>query len=505
MSGILTVRSPFDLHFIREFPLAGEKEIEQAISKANELFHDQSRWLPKHQRIEILEKLAGLMEKQVEELTHIAAEEGGKPYKDSKVEVLRAISGVKIAAAELYNLRGEEIPMGMTAASVNRLAFTTREPIGVVFAISAFNHPLNLIIHQVIPAIATGCPVIVKPASSTPVSCYNLVRLLYEAGLPEDHCTAIVCSRVLAEKLAADPRIAYVTFIGSHAVGWHLRSILAAGTRISLEHGGVAPVIVDKTADIDEIVPGIARGGFYHAGQVCVSVQRVFVHEEIARSFAEKLAEIASGLIVGDPLDPKTDVGPLIAESEVVRVGKWIEEAVNNGAENLNSKLQIPNPKQIQNHKLKTQNLIRQTAKSSNRPIAKSTNRPIDQSSNRPIAQSLIHPIILYAPPDSAKVSTHEVFGPVICVYPYSDPGEAISRANSLRYAFQAAVYTRDINMALQTVQKLNASAVMINDHTAFRVDWMPFGGRDESGIGIGGIPYTMREMTREKLIIFKY
>ena len=174
MPEFLTVRSPFDRHIIREFPLAGEKDAELALKKAYDLFRDPSRHLPKFKRIEILERLVALMEQQVEELTLIAAEEGGKPYKDSKVEVLRAINGVKIAIAELYHLRGEEIPMGMTAASVNRLAFTTHEPIGVVLAISAFNHPLNLIIHQVIPAVATGCPVIIKPASSTPVSCLTL-------------------------------------------------------------------------------------------------------------------------------------------------------------------------------------------------------------------------------------------------------------------------------------------------------------------------------------------
>jgi acyl-CoA reductase-like NAD-dependent aldehyde dehydrogenase len=406
------------------------------------------------------------MEKQVEELTGIAAEEGGKPYRDSKVEVLRAINGVKIAVAGLYNLRGEEIPMGMTAASVNRLAFTTREPIGVVLAISAFNHPLNLIIHQVIPAIATGCPVIVKPASSTPVSCFNLVKLLYEAGLPEAYCTAIVCRRELAEKLAADPRIGYVTFIGSHEVGWHLRSVLAPGTRIALEHGGVAPVIIDRSAEMESLVPAIAKGGFYHAGQVCVSVQKVFIHEAIAKVFAEKLAEEASGLKVGDPLDPQTDVGPMIAESEVNRVHEWVEQAIAAGAELLTGG--SLNSKQIQNN------------------------------------LSSYSPTVLFSPPAHVLVSREEVFGPVICIYPYADLGDAISRANSLRYAFQAAVFTKDIDMALETAAKLNASAVMINDHTAFRVDWMPFGGRDESGIGTGGIPYSMNEMTREKMIVMR-
>ena len=480
MSGILTVRSPFDGHVICEFRLAGEKEIEQAVSKAYSLFRNPGRWLAKYQRIELLEKLAILMENQVEELARIAAEEGGKPYRDSKVEVLRAINGVRIAIAELYSMHGEEIPMGMTAASVNRLAFTTREPIGVVLAISAFNHPLNLIIHQVIPAIATGCPVIVKPASSTPASCFNLVRLLYDAGLPEDYCTSLVCSRDLAEKLAADPRIGFLTFIGSHEVGWRLRSILAPGTRVALEHGGVAPVIVDKSADMDLLVPAIAKGGFYHAGQVCVSVQKVFAHQDLARPFAEKLAAEASKLKVGDPLDPQTDVGPMIAESEVVRVNEWVEEAVRSGAElvtggSINSKFQIPNSKQIQNLKLKTKNFL-----------------------------SSYSPTVLFSPPPDARVSTQEVFGPVICVYPFKEFRDAISKANSLRYAFQASVFTKDIDMALETAQKLNASAVMINDHTAFRVDWMPFGGRDASGIGTGGIPYSMHEMTRVKMIVMK-
>jgi len=474
MPGTLVVTSPYDRHFIREFPLAGETEVEQALDRAYSLFKDPSRHLQKFQRIEILEKLAAIMSFRVEELTLIAAGEGGKPYKDSKVEVLRAINGVKIAVAELYNLRGEEIPMGMTAASVNRLAITTREPIGVVLAISAFNHPLNLIIHQVIPAIATGCPVIVKPASTTPVSCFNLVKLLYEAGLPEDWCTPLVCSRSLAEKLASDPRIGYLTFIGSHEVGWHLRRIIAPGTRIALEHGGVAPVIVDETADLDAIVGPIAKGGFYHAGQVCVSVQKVFVHESKARLFAEKLAEEADRLIVGDPLNPITDIGPLIAESEVQRVHEWVGEAVEAGAE------LVPGSKI-------TQNSIRQLP---------------DKYQD---FLSSYRPTVLFSPPEHVKVSREEIFGPVICVYPYSKLEDAISRANSLRYAFQASVFTKNIDAALNAARGFNASAVMINDHTAFRVDWMPFGGRDESGIGTGGIPYSMQEMTREKLIVFKF
>jgi acyl-CoA reductase-like NAD-dependent aldehyde dehydrogenase len=465
MDEMLQVRSPFDDHLIAELPLAGEAEVESALQKAYVLLRDPSRHLKKFERIAILEKLARLMEERAEQLVLLAAEEGGKPYQDSKVEVVRAISGVKIAIAQLFNMRGEEIPMGMTAASAGRLAFTTLEPIGVVLAISAFNHPVNLIIHQVIPAIATGCPVIVKPASSTPLSCFNLVKILHEAGLPEDYCTPLVCSRSLAEKMAADPRIAYLTFIGSHEVGWKLRSILAPGTRIALEHGGVAPVIINPPVNLNDIVPMIAKGGFYHAGQVCVSVQKVFAHESIAMELARKLAVIAREQVVGDPLDPATDIGPLISPDEVTRIQEWVDEAINGGAQLLTS------GQRIQNLKLKIQNSY--------------------------------NPAVLINPPSTARVSTQEVFGPVICVYPFRELEDAITAANSLRFAFQAAVFTKDIDVALTTAQRLNASAVMINDHTAFRVDWMPFGGRDESGIGTGGIPYSMREMTREKLMVF--
>jgi acyl-CoA reductase-like NAD-dependent aldehyde dehydrogenase len=475
MGEMLQIRSPYNDHLIAELPLAGEREVEAALAKAYAAFRDQGRWLPRYRRIEILEKFVRLMESREEEIVLKAAEEGGKPYQDTKVEVNRAINGVKIAIAELFHLQGEEVPMGMTPASVNRLAFTTREPIGVVLAISAFNHPVNLIIHQVIPAIAAGCPVIVKPASSTPLSCFNLVRLLREAGLPADHCIPLVCSRQLAEKMVSDPRIGYLTFIGSHEVGWRLRSILAPGTRVALEHGGVAPVIVDITPDIDEIAPAIAKGGFYHAGQVCVSVQKVFAHKSIALALANKLAAIAEIQKVGDPLDPSTDIGPLIAPSEADRIHKWVEEAVLSGGQLLTGGTTT------QNSELKTQN----------------------SELKVPTVLPSYRPTVLYDPPSTAKVSTHEVFGPVICVYPFESIDDAIAQANSLRFAFQAAVFTKDIDVALSSARKLNASAVMINDHTAFRVDWMPFGGRDESGIGMGGIPYSMKEMTREKLIVF--
>ncbi|WP_339895355.1 aldehyde dehydrogenase family protein [uncultured Algibacter sp.] len=457
---MLQIKSPYNLSLIKEIPLVGKVEVEKALSTAYDLFQNQSKWIVPHKRIAILKRAAAIMETRIDELTKTATQEGGKPLVDSKIEVLRAINGVQIASEHIGQLKGEQIPMGLTKASENRLGFTTREPIGVVSSISAFNHPLNLIVHQVITAIAAGCPVIIKPALTTPLSCLALVDILKEAGLPDGWCQAIICENEAAEVLVTDKRINYFSFIGSSKVGWYLKSKLAPGTRCALEHGGAAPVIVEKDADLSELLPSLLKGGFYHAGQVCVSVQRVFVHESICEDVANKLAEMASKLVVGNPMDSSTEVGPLILPREVNRVEEWVNEAVLGGAKVL--------------------------------------------TGGKRISDTCYEPTVLLNPPLNAKVSTLEIFGPVVCVYSYDDRDKAIKIANSLDVHFQAAVFTKNLDVALDCVKKLNATAVMVNDHTAFRVDWMPFGGRDASGFGMGGIQYSMQEMTREKLMVIK-
>ncbi|MEM9001665.1 MAG: aldehyde dehydrogenase family protein [Bacteroidota bacterium] len=458
---MLQVLSPYDQSLIEEIPLVTKEAVEKALATAHELFTDVSKWIPAHERIAILERTAAIMASQITTLTETAAHEGGKPYVDSKVEVLRAINGVKIAAEHISQLKGEQIPMGLTKSSENRIAFTTREPIGIVSSISAFNHPLNLTIHQTVTAIAAGCPVIIKPALTTPLSCLAFVEILKEAGLPAGWCQAVVCDNEVAEQLVTDPRVNYFSFIGSAKVGWYLRSKLSPGTRCALEHGGAAPVIIEKDADIEKMLPLLAKGGFYHAGQVCVSVQRVFAHTAIVDKVADALAKLASKLIVGNQMDEKTEVGPLILPREVDRVEAWVNEA-KEGQE--------------------TQVLC---------------------GGNR-ISDTCYQPTVLLNPPIDAKVSTLEIFGPVVCVYSYTDRDKAIEIANGLDAHFQAAVFTKNLDIALDCVKKLNATAVMVNDHTAFRVDWMPFGGRDSSGIGMGGIQYSMHEMTREKLMVIK-
>ena len=458
MAEKLKVRSPYDGHLIKEVDLDDETRIEQALTTAEEL--EQKKPLPIPERILILNKTADLVEAKAEEFARQSAEEGGKPLIDSRIELTRAVQGIREAANSIGQLTGHEIPMNLTPSSMNRMAFTTREPIGIVAAISAFNHPFNLIVHQVIPGVAVGCPVIVKPARTTPLSCLNLVNCLYEAGLPKEWVQVIICKGSQAEKIATDPRVSFLTFIGSGKVGWSLRSKLAEGARCALEHGGAAPVIVEPNADIDDALPLLAKGGFYHAGQVCVSVQRIFVHEDIVESFSKKLVAIAKNLVVGDPTDPKTEVGPLIEEGEVDRIHNWVEEAEAAGGKIL--------------------------------------------TGGKKLGKTCYEPTIILNPPYNINVSQCEIFGPVINIYSYNDRNEAIRFANDVPFSFQAAVFTNDINAALESAKDLNAAAIMINDHTAFRVDWMPFAGRKSSGLGVGGILPSMIEMTEEKLIVFR-
>ena len=458
MAEKLKVRSPYDGHLIKEVDLDDETRIEQALTTAEEL--EQKKPLPIPERIFILNKTADLVEAKAEEFARQSAEEGGKPLIDSRIELTRAVQGIREAANSIGQLTGHEIPMNLTPSSMNRMAFTTREPIGIVAAISAFNHPFNLIVHQVIPGVAVGCPVIVKPARTTPLSCLNLVNCLYEAGLPKEWVQVIICKGSQAEKIATDPRVSFLTFIGSGKVGWGLRSKLAEGARCALEHGGAAPVIVEPDADVDDALPLLAKGGFYHAGQVCVSVQRIFVHEDIVESFSSKLVAIAKNLVVGDPTDEKTEVGPLIEEGEVDRIHNWVEEAKAAGGKIL--------------------------------------------TGGNKIGKTCYEPTVILNPPYDINVSQCEIFGPVINIYSYKNRNEAIKFANDVPFSFQAAVFTSDINAALESAKDLNAAAIMINDHTAFRVDWMPFAGRKSSGLGVGGILPSMIEMTEEKLIVFR-
>ena len=455
------VTAPYDGSVIATVDTGGSDAVETALSTADALFRDKKNWLPAEQRVQVLETTAGIMQSRFDELAIEAAREGGKPLIDSKVEVARAIDGIKNCIEVLRTEHGAEIPMRKNAASMNRLAFTTHEPIGVVVAVSAFNHPLNLAVHQLGPAIAAGCPVIIKPAGDTPLSCFRLIGILREAGLPEAWCQGMLTSDLdVATRLVTDHRVGFFSFIGSAGVGWMLRSKLAPGTRCALEHGGVAPVIVAEDADLDDAVPLLAKAGFYHAGQVCVSVQRVYAHASIARHLADRIADAGGNMKIGDPTLPETEIGPLIRPAETDRVDQWVQDAVNRGAE-----------------------LICGGSK---------------------LSETTYEATVLFNAPDDAIISCNEVFGPVIQVYSFVDIDEAIARANALDVSFQAAVFSRNIDTCMYAFKHLNGSAIMVNDHTAFRVDWMPFAGLKHSGYGVGGIPHTFKDMQIEKMMVIR-
>ncbi|NOY67329.1 MAG: aldehyde dehydrogenase family protein, partial [Gammaproteobacteria bacterium] len=305
----LVVVQAFDGAIIEEVPLQDKDTVEIMLASAALAHQNNKQGLPAYQRIEILRKLIVLMQEQSDELAVLIAREGGKPLTDAKIEVARAINGVELTIEEIGQLKGKQIPMDLSAAGSGRLSFTVKEPIGVVVAVSAFNHPLNLIVHQVVPAIATGCPVIVKPAPDTPLSCLRLVDLIHKAGLANEWCQVCVCDLQVAEMLVTDSRVAFFTFIGSARVGWELRRKLSAGTRCALEHGGAAPVIIAADAKLDKMVPLLVKGGYYHAGQVCVSVQRIYVDNAIKTEFINTLKTHVAALKVGDPVDASTEVG----------------------------------------------------------------------------------------------------------------------------------------------------------------------------------------------------
>lgn len=460
-TGKLEVTAPFDGELIATIDTGGSEAVDTALATAEALYKDKKNWLSVELRTEVLAKTAEIMQERAEELALEAAREGGKPLIDSRVEVARAIDGIKNCIEVMRSGHGEEIPMQRNAASMNRLAFTTREPIGVVVAVSAFNHPLNLAVHQIGPAIAAGCPVIIKPAGDTPLSCFRLLNILHEAGMPQGWCQGIVTdSNETATALVSDPRVSFFSFIGSAKVGWMLRSQLAPGARCALEHGGVAPVIVAADADLDDTIPLLAKAGFYHAGQVCVSVQRVYAHKSIARKVAGRIADAGQTMKIGDPTLDDTDIGPLIRHAETDRIHDWVSEAVSKGAELISG-----------GHKL---------------------------------SDSTYEATVLLNAPDDATISQNEIFGPVIQVYEYDEIDDAIARANALDVSFQASVFAKNIDTCLYAFKHLNGSAIMINDHTAFRVDWMPFAGLKHSGHGVGGIPHTFKDMQIEKMMVMR-
>lgn len=455
------VINPFDQNIIGQISLNTEEEALEKLHDAHKLFSNPSNWLSIPKRREILTKLKSILANNREKIIATAISEGGKPYKDTVIEFERGLNAIDVAIWELFRLKGDVIAMEQNEASMHRHAYTIKEPRGVVFAISAFNHPFNLIIHQVIPCVATSCPVLIKPALKTPLTCKLVVDALHEAGLDSTWCHYLPIENDVCEKLVGNDKISFMSFIGSASVGWFLRSRLAAGAHCSLEHGGIAPVILDRDIENLDVIPKLIRSAFYHAGQVCVSTQRIYVHEDDAEDFLGALSTMAKKLIVGDPQDPNTDVGPLISATEVNRVAQWVDNSVKSGG--------------------------------------------VLVTGGTRLLKSCYEPTIVYNPPPGELLSTEEIFGPVVAVYSYKTIQEAISRANDTKYCFQAAIFTNDVKNAFKAATLLQGRTILINDHTAFRVDWMPFGGHRQSGLGVSGIGYSMQDLTIDKLLVFNF
>jgi acyl-CoA reductase-like NAD-dependent aldehyde dehydrogenase len=453
----LVITNPSTLDAITVVQLHKALEVEEKMANALSFFQNKNAWLSVTERSEKLAKFKSLLLEEKHSLVTASLSEGGKPYNDTVGEFDRAVNGVDLAIDHLKKAGQEEVSMGLNPSSENKKAYTLPEPCGVVLAISAFNHPMNLVIHQVIPALAAGCPVIMKPASTTPLVARSMITLLVEAGFPSEMCQYLICSNEQTAQLAQDRRLSFVSFIGSSKVGWEIRSKLAPGVRCVLEHGGVAPLIALDDFDEVKLVKDVLKGAFYHAGQVCVSVQRLFLPRG-KYSLIDDLVEKTNQLLVGDAKNEDTEVGPIITTAGCERIHSWVEEAIEEGAKLL--------------------------------------------CGGEKIGSNYYRPTILLNPSSKSKISELEVFGPVLCIYEYDDTSDAILMANNLPFEFQAAVFCNDIERAKSVASELKATAVMINTHTAFRVDWMPFGGAGDSGLGTGGIGYSIDDMTKRKLFV---
>lgn len=451
----LPVRFPFTGEVVRRVAVPGERDLDDAASAA-ELAFAVTRKLPSHARSRILARIADGIRSRAAELTEALVLEGGKTRKFAAAEVARAEETIRISAEEATRIGGEILPLDRTPDTEGRTGFLRRFPVGPVLGIVPFNFPLNLACHKLGPAIAAGNPVILKPASATPISALILGELAVEAGVPEGAVSVLPCPGARAERLVQDDRIAYVSFTGSCAVGWHLKEI-AGKKKIGLELGGNAAAIVHEDADLPYAAGRIVTGGFVNAGQVCISVQRVLIHRPVYNRMRELILERTRALKAGDPRDPACDVGPMIDEGKAREAEEKVREAVKQGALVLTGGTQTG---------------------------------------------TLFAPTVLEGTTPDMRVNQEEVFAPVISLVPYDDFGEALRMANASRYGLQTGVFTQDMNRAFRAWEDLTVGGVIINDIPTFRSDAMPYGGTRDSGTGREGPRYAIEEMTEPRLMV---
>ena len=455
-SDVIVVRSPYDGSELGRVPACGPAEVDRAVAAAQQAL--AAGPLPPWRRAEILDRAARLLEERSEEFARVIAAEAAKPIKTARIEAKRAASTFTFSAVAARTLAGEAVPIDAAQIGEGRIAFTVRVPVGVVGAITPFNFPLNLVAHKLGPAIAAGCPVVLKPASQTPLTALALADLLLDdCGLPAGHLNVVTGGGSTAgAALVENPDVAYISFTGSGEVGWELK-VKAGRKKVALELGNNSPVIVDADGDWDRAARTISVAGFSHAGQSCVSTQRVYVHASVVDDFCATLGKLVADLVVGDPMDEATDVSALISEGDRDRVSSWIEEAVSAGAEVV---------------------------------------------AGGEVRDGMLEPTVLRNVTPDMKVCREEVFGPVVAVQSFDDLDEALRLADDSRYGLQAGIFTGSVPAALRAVRELHYGTVLVNEVPTWRADQMPYGGVRASGNTKEGPEWAAREMTEERLVV---
>jgi len=450
----VAIRNPYDATLVGEVGLGDASDLELAISGAAGAFKAWSR-SSTHERALVLEKLALAVEAEQTELANLISRESGKPIRYAKGEVARAVSTFRLGAAEARMLGGEVMPSDQLPGADGRLTLFRRVARGPVAGISPFNFPLNLVAHKLAPALAVGCPLVLKPAPQAPLTAHRLAELATLAGAPAHAFNVLHLQPEVAEGMATDPRLPVLSFTGSDSVGWHLERV-ARKKHVLLELGGNAPCLIDETVDLEALLPRVVEASFASAGQVCIKAQRLFVVRQRFQEFLERFVALTQALAVGDPADPRTVVGPLIEARHVTRVLSWVEEAKLGGARVLTGGTAVGN---------------------------------------------VVAPTVLTGTSPEQRVCKDEVFGPVTVVEPVDDFDAGIAACNASRFGIQAAVFTRDLGRALKAFRELEFPGVLVNDAPTFRVDNVPYGGVRDSGKGREGVRFAIEEYTAPKLL----
>ena len=448
------VTNPFDGAIIGRVPLCGVNEVDRAASHARQVLRRND--FPQHERAAVLERAAALVRERHEAFATTIVREAGKSIRTARVEAERAVDTFTFAAVEARRLSGEVIAAEASTSGTGKLAFALRVPVGVVAAITPFNFPLNLVAHKLAPAIAAGCPVVLKPAPQTPLTALALVEVLIEAGLPGDWISVVTdTGRQAGAPLVEHDVPAVVSFTGSAPVGWSIAAA-APKKKVLLELGSNSPVIVEPDADLERVADKVVAGGFGYSGQSCISVQRVFVHEDVHDDLVGLLAARAEGLVAGDPLSEDTDVGPLIRPDELDRVRSWIDEAVSDGAAVV---------------------------------------------AGGEVEDGILRPTVVTGAPANSNLCAREVFGPVITVTSHANFGDAIAMANDSPFGIHAGVFTNDLDRALRAVRELDFGGVLVNEVPTFRADQQPYGGVRDAGNTREGPAYAVEELTHLRFV----